>query len=297
MNVKKHFQKAVNLEDNQGELIGRDLVDRVSFEIARLHELKSLITSQKKQVPSSELLKEIGCELIRLKELNIPLQVQHITNPMTDNKPREYETNFKKLINAHDAVTETLWFLEEQCERFEINMVSDEVSNLEKLVLVKNFVDTNELHSHAMFTLGLATGLHNQEMYASHFTRSGINKVQSEQLKALNWFDRRYGLAMRFMRDVLVDFYADKAHHSFKPALVIEQMDNLCALHGVAFPKDRNGKNYKSIYKTIMSFIPSNPNWKKKTKENYAQIDNKFFKNKYEKDLLKLIVNSNTVAR
>jgi hypothetical protein len=148
-----------------------------------------------------------------------------------------------------------------------------------------------------MFTLGLATGLHNQEMYASHFTRSGINKVQSEQLKALNWFDRIYGLAMRFMRDVLVDFYADKAHHSFKPALVIEQMDNLCALHGVAFPKDRNGKNYKSIYKTIMSFIPSNPNWKKKTKENYAQIDNKFFKNKYEKDLLKLIVNSNTVAR
>ncbi len=289
MTVKKHFQKAVNLESSQGEMIGRKLVDRVSFEIIRLHELKSLINSQKEQVPSSELLKEISSEIIRLKELNVPLEVQHITNPITDNKPREYETSFKKLINAHNAVTETLWFLEEQCERFEINMVSDDLSKLEKLVLLKNFIDTNELNSHAMFSLGLAVGLHNQEMYSSHFTNAGINKVQSEQLKAINRFDQKYGWAMKFMRDILLNFYQDQANHPYKPTLVIEQIENICIVNKIAFPKDKNGKDYRSIYKTIMSFIPSNPDWKKKTKEGYSEIDSTFFKEKYESRLIELI--------
>lgn len=291
MTVAKNFIKAVNLinDKDHSELIGRDLVDRVSFEIVRLHELKSLITSQKEQVPSSELLKEISCELIRLKELNIPLEVQHITNPMTDNEPREYDTNFKKVINAHDAVTETLWSLEEQCARFEINMVSGDVSTIEKLVLIKNFIDTSELNSHAMFSLGLAVGLHNQEMYSSHFTRAGINKVQSEQLKAINRFDQKYGLPMQFMRDVFLDFYQEKANQPFKPALVIEQIDNLCIANQIAFPKDKNGKDYRSIYKTIMSFIPSNPDWKKKTKEGYSEIDSNYFKEKYESRLTELI--------
>lgn len=284
MTVAKNFIKAVNLinDKDHSELIGRDLVDRVSFEIVRLHELKSLITSQKEQVPSSELLKEISCELIRLKELNIPLEVQHVTNPMTDNEPREYDTNFKKVINAHDAVTETLWSLEEQCARFEINMVSGDVSTIEKLVLIKNFIDTSELNSHAMFSLGLAVGLHNQEMYSAYFTNKGIESEQNKQVKTGDSYHQKFGIALKLLRDIMHDFYKHASHHPYKPNLVIDQVQNLCILYLIPFPMDRKRPEFKSILKVIMFEIPKHSSWKGASKKIYSKLNESNFANKYD---------------
>ena len=291
MTVKKSFIKAFDLQsdEDQHEIFGRNLVDRVSSEIVRLHQLKSSLSFNDEQVLSSQLLTHIDHELIRLKQVNMPHIVLHIPDQSLGNEPQEHHTNYNKVIKAHDAVTETIWFLEEQCARFELNMISDDLTQCEKLILIKNFVDTNELNSHAMFNLGLSIGLHNQEMYSSHFTKAGIRKVQSEQLKAIKRFDQQYGLSMKFMRDVLLDFYQFKENHSFKPKLVIDQIESICIAHHITFPKDRNGKDYRNIYKTIMSYIPSNPNWMKKTKDNYSQIDAKYFNEKYEKCLIQLL--------
>ena len=288
MSVEKNYNKAINLQSDQGELTGVNLVNRVSSELIRLQELKILLKTQDKNINNSKLLNEVNCELIRLKGLNIPLEVQHVTNPVTDIEPREYDTNFKAVINTHKAVKQTVCFLEAQRKQFEMDIISDEISKIDKLVLIDTFIEANELNSHAMFNHGLSIGLHNGEMFSSHYTKAGIKKVQSEQLKAINRFDRKYGLAMSFMRDVLLDFYQEKANHSFKPALVIEQIDNLCIANKIAFPKDRNGKDYRSIYKTIMSFIPPNPDWMKKTKKEFSQINANDFKIKYEKGLIQL---------
>jgi hypothetical protein len=291
MTVKQSFIKAFNLQgdEDQNEIFGRNLVDKVSSEITRLHQLKSSLSFNDEQVLSSKLLTHIEHELIRLKQVNIPHEVLHIPDQNLGNEPQEHYTNYNKVIKAHDAVTETIWFLEEQCARFELHMISDDLTQCEKLRLIKNFVDTNELNSHTMFSLGLAIGLHNQEMYSSHFTKAGIRKVQSEQLKAIKRFDQQYGLSMKFMRDVLLDFYQFKEHHPFKPKLVIDQIENICIVYKISFPKDRNGKDYRNIYKTIMSYIPSNPDWMKKSKENYSQIDAKYFNEKYEKRLIQLL--------
>lgn len=254
MTLNEYIKKAINLTDSglQNEMLGRNLVDKLTDELNRLHTLK------------------------------LPTETYHVGSPMSPGHPDEYETNYKKVIQAHSEITDILWFLEDERAKFEINMISDDLNKNDKLQLIKKFIDTNELNAHAMFSLGLTIGHHNQEVASSYFTNKGIDVIQKKHLNSMNSYHKNFSVSLKLMRDILHDFYKSESHHPFKPNLVLDQIENLCVLHQIPFPMDRKRPEFKSVFKSIMSGTPKHSSWKGASKKTLSKLNVPVFINKYE---------------
>ncbi|MDT3335918.1 hypothetical protein Q4Q49_11450 [Shewanella sp. SP1S1-7] len=93
----------------------------------------------------------------------------------------------------------------------------------------------------------LCIGQHNTAMTQKFMFETGVNKIQSEQLKTMASYYNKYNHAMSILIEILKDFYSSKHNHPYPLNTILQWVDEHCIKLGIAFPKDRKAALFMDV--------------------------------------------------
>jgi len=116
----------------------------------------------------------------------------------------------------------------------------------------------------------LYVGQHNTTMVQKFMFETGVNKIQSEQLKTMTSYYKKYSHAMSILTEVLKDFYSSQNNYPYPLNTVLQWVDNHCIKLGIAFPKDRKAAMFIDVVNNALP--PEAGRMKGAPKQEFRQL-------------------------
>ncbi|MCH1926396.1 hypothetical protein L9G74_15390 [Shewanella sp. C32] len=173
-------------------------------------------------------------EIARVKELNPAMFYDHVEQelPTEWNQTLAVFEKFKQAVQSRVSLQ----------KRVEELLQQHQGKSKEYEQCLACLLDLQQRLEYLLSALFYCVGQHNKAMADQFMFETGLNKIQSEQLKAMAVCNKKYGRSLSILVKVLGDFYANTANYPYPLSKVIEWIELRCINAKIPFPKDRKSE-------------------------------------------------------
>lgn len=194
---------------------------------------------------AQQMVTQVGKEIERISLL----QPAHFYHHVAEEFPTEWNQLLQAYTKLKDASEQRIALQAEIKALLQARKEStpEYLTVLHRLYMLQTHLEN------FIAALFYSIGSHNSAMLCKPLFETGVNKMQSEQIKAQGVYCRQYDTALTILTEVLKGFYSEPDNHNYPLKSVIDWVKDQCITARIPFPKDEKSPIFKRI---ISSKIP-----------------------------------------